>query len=259
MEWLLSANAKMYDYASAFDKWGYIDWRQSGRKYNVGDIVFIYCTKPIMRVKYKTEVVATNLTKNEIVNDDLFWSDKEEYSRSLNGEFIRIKLLSYCDSDSLSFHNLKKHGLNGAPQGPIKLVPSLSEYINSCFKQPLLNAEQDCNEDFTNCIEGAKTKVTVNKYERNPIARQRCIEHHGYSCSICAFNFQEVYGDIGNNFIHVHHIKPLHEIRDNYIVDPIKDLIPVCPNCHAMLHRKLNENYLSVDQVKTVFKNKFNI
>ncbi len=250
MEWLLSASAKMFDHASAFDKWGYIDWRQSGRKYNIGDIVYIYCTKPIMRVMYKTEVIATNLTKADIVNSELFWNDKDEYIRSLEGEFIRIKLLGYKDSDTLSFNNLKKHGLNGAPQGPIKLVPALSEYINSCFCISILNNEQDSSENFNDCIEGAKTKVTVNKYERNPITRQRCIEHYGYSCSICTFNFHQIYGDIGKNFIHVHHIKPLHEIRENYIVDPIKDLIPVCPNCHAMLHRKIDDRYLTSEQLK---------
>jgi 5-methylcytosine-specific restriction protein A len=39
-------------------------------------------------------------------------------------------------------------------------------------------------------------------------------------------------------FIHVHHIKPLAKLGSNYKIDPIKDLRPVCPNCHAVLHRK---------------------
>ncbi|GGA91691.1 EVE domain-containing protein [Ornithinibacillus halotolerans] len=87
-------------------------------------------------------------------------------------------------------------------------------------------------------LEGAKKHVTVNAYERNPLARKRCLDHYGYNCTVCDFNFYEVYGDIGKDFIHVHHLTELSSIGEEYKVDPIKDLRPVCPNCHAMLHRR---------------------
>lgn len=86
-------------------------------------------------------------------------------------------------------------------------------------------------------IEGATKTIFVNAYERNPKARAKCIEHYGYKCSVCGFDFKKVYGDIGENFIHVHHEVPLSEIKQKYCVDPIKDLKPLCPNCHAMIHR----------------------
>lgn len=92
--------------------------------------------------------------------------------------------------------------------------------------------------EIENFEEGKSIKVTVNKYERNNLARKKCIEHHGYNCSICKLNLEERYGDIGKEFIHVHHIKPLSEISSEYKVDPINDLLPVCPNCHAIIHRK---------------------
>lgn len=92
--------------------------------------------------------------------------------------------------------------------------------------------------EIENFEEGKSIKVTVNKYERNNLARKKCIEYHGYTCSICKLNLEERYGDIGKEFIHVHHIKPLSEISSEYKVDPINDLIPVCPNCHAIIHRK---------------------
>ncbi|WP_317856027.1 HNH endonuclease [Chakrabartyella piscis] len=104
--------------------------------------------------------------------------------------------------------------------------------------------------DLNDCYEGAKTTVTVNRYERNLEARQKCINHHGCYCHICNLDFKKVYGELGNGFIHVHHIKPLHEIKEGYIVDPINDLIPVCPNCHAMLHRKLNGKNITIDELK---------
>ena len=87
-------------------------------------------------------------------------------------------------------------------------------------------------------IEGAKYQVLVNAYERDPKARDACIKHFGTTCQGCGFDFEKVYGDIGKGFIHVHHIKPLHTLGENYELDPKKDLIPLCPNCHAMVHRK---------------------
>lgn len=85
-------------------------------------------------------------------------------------------------------------------------------------------------------IEGASVPVSINSYERNPLARARCLAHHGYACAVCEFSFETFYGPIGKHYIHVHHIIPLSEIGEQYIVDPISDLIPVCPNCHAMIH-----------------------
>jgi 5-methylcytosine-specific restriction enzyme A len=85
-------------------------------------------------------------------------------------------------------------------------------------------------------IEGAVCQVNVNAYERNQIARARCIAHYGPCCVVCGFNFGAVYGPLAEGFIHVHHIKPLSEIGEGYEVHPVADLRPVCPNCHAVIH-----------------------
>lgn len=86
--------------------------------------------------------------------------------------------------------------------------------------------------------EGAAKSVTVNRYERDRRARQACIVHWGVACSVCGFDFASRYGAIGKGFIHVHHLHDLSTVGDDYQVDPIKDLRPVCPNCHAMLHTR---------------------
>ena len=91
--------------------------------------------------------------------------------------------------------------------------------------------------DDSNFSEGAKQRVTVNKYERDPKARAECIRIHGYTCRVCNFEFEQVYGELGREYIHVHHLVPLKDIGDQYTVDPAKDMIPVCPNCHTMLHK----------------------
>lgn len=85
--------------------------------------------------------------------------------------------------------------------------------------------------------EGALRRITVNAFERDANARSACIAHFGASCCVCGFDFGAVYGELGSGFIHVHHTRPLREIRIGYAVDPTRDLVPVCPNCHAMLHQ----------------------
>lgn len=96
--------------------------------------------------------------------------------------------------------------------------------------------------------EGARSRVTVNAYERNAEARRRCIETYGTSCTICKFSFGEAYGPEADGYIHVHHIRPLSEVGDEYVVDPVEDLRPVCPNCHAVLH--LSGGHRSIEEVR---------
>lgn len=86
--------------------------------------------------------------------------------------------------------------------------------------------------------EGAIRRIAVDAYERDPRARKACLKHHGFTCRVCEFDFSKAYGDLGKGFIHVHHLQQLSDIGSEYEVDPISDLVPVCPNCHAMLHKR---------------------
>lgn len=86
--------------------------------------------------------------------------------------------------------------------------------------------------------EGAAKSIQVNRYERDSEARLKCIKHYGFDCVVCGMNLKNVYGEIGKNYIHVHHLIPISSIGEEYVVDPVRDLRPVCPNCHSMLHRK---------------------
>ena len=102
--------------------------------------------------------------------------------------------------------------------------------------------------------EGAPNQVTQIKYERNPFARKACIDQYGCSCNVCGMNFEQTYGDLGKGFIHVHHLNQLSKIGKQYVVDPIKDLRPVCPNCHAMLHRR--SEVISMEALKSMMTSK---
>lgn len=107
----------------------------------------------------------------------------------------------------------------------------VSMQVETQFPQSLENIED------VSGVEGAKKISVGSKYERNPRLRAECIRIHGCKCSICGFNFEQNYGELGQNFCHVHHIVPLSEVRANHTVSARNDMIPVCPNCHAMLHR----------------------
>ncbi len=88
-------------------------------------------------------------------------------------------------------------------------------------------------------LEGAITRVAVNVYERNAAARRRCIERFGTICSVCAFDFGDFYGQIAEGVTHVHHLTPLSVAGgSDYKIDPVRDLRPVCANCHVVIHRR---------------------
>ncbi|MEE1132200.1 MAG: HNH endonuclease [Caryophanon sp.] len=115
-----------------------------------------------------------------------------------------------------------------------ELKEALTRYLQ---KEPAQIAQEISHTEAEVLYEGAKKSIIVNRYERNETARKQCLAHYGYTCTVCELRFEEMYGDIGENFIEVHHVTPLHTINERYVVNPIRDLRPVCSNCHSMLHR----------------------
>lgn len=138
-------------------------------------------------------------------------------------------------------------------QGTIRNdVSAMRQYVSMVSAGGLWRAAQACLPeeiaDPSLYVEGASRQVSVNAYERNPEARRQCIGAHGITCCICGFTFGAVYGKVAEGYIQVHHLRPLSEIGAEYVVDPVKDLRPVCPNCHAVLHRRIPA--YSIEEVK---------
>lgn len=99
-------------------------------------------------------------------------------------------------------------------------------------------------------VEGAVQTVRVDRFERSAAARDACIALHGDSCACCDMSFAQVYGHIAAGFIHVHHRRPLHEVKAQHEVDPARDLVPVCPSCHAVIH--MRDPALSIEEVRAI-------
>jgi 5-methylcytosine-specific restriction protein A len=92
-------------------------------------------------------------------------------------------------------------------------------------------------KDAEGLPEGAQVTVHTNRYERSPVNRAACIAHYGFRCQVCGMDFESVYGSLGADFIEVHHLTPVSRLGEGYRINPIRDLLPVCCNCHSMLHK----------------------
>lgn len=136
-------------------------------------------------------------------------------------------------------------------QGSGITIPNeVAIHLETIWSSLIGNDQSENTDSYMQYIEGARQQVYLTSYERNPRARSACLDFHGYSCIVCGFNFEKTYGEIGKNFIHVHHLKHLSEIGTEYVVNPVKDMCPVCPNCHAMLHRYTDEGFISIENLR---------
>ena len=115
----------------------------------------------------------------------------------------------------------------------------------------LLPVEQGSYEEpLEGLPEGMLIREETNRYERNRLNREACIAAKGTTCLVCGFNFSETYGALGEGFIHVHHVVPVSQMGEGYVVDPLNDLVPVCANCHSMMHRA--DPPTTVDELKKI-------
>lgn len=162
---------------------------------------------------------------------------------ALNQANIRSELQAFFSTDLLDWENVVFEKLGRAsPYGGVHPRASERQYPESV--------------DIANVEDGEVRDVHCHGYERDPKNRAACLKHFGYKCQICGFDFSAFYGPEFAGKIEVHHIDPLCRTKTARSIDPIKDLIPVCSNCHTALHSKKggrNEVYLP-DELKAMIK-----
>lgn len=179
--------------------------------------------------------------ENHFVGDDLVWSAKTNTHLRQPG----IQELLNCTGRVYLFYREGQRDpfTFAGTARPLEVLDTTPVKVRWRFltidggRQRHLLPEEIDDEEAT-IIEGERRSVLVNIYERNPVARKKCIAHWKPICQVCEFDFGATYGVLGDGFIHVHHLKPLGEVGEAYSLDPIQDLRPVCPNCHAMLHQE---------------------
>ena len=238
--WVIISNNDFYRLDDLLKRQDIIAWRQRS-DFEKGDTIYVYTTKPTARITYKMLCTEANLPTSKYVDDEEYWMDESIDKKHLTnyGRYAHFKLVERLPNlPELSYDVLKNHGLKTV-QRTHRMRAELLEFIESVLKHK--NCNNNCEVDYpvdnTAFFEGAVMKVLVNKYERNIKARKECIAKLGCKCVICGCDFAHRYGKLGEGFIHVHHIVPIGSIGKEYVLDPVKDLVPVCPNCHYMLHR----------------------
>lgn len=125
--------------------------------------------------------------------------------------------------ESKAFKNLFKRKINMEGKGKMAKSQQRSKILK-----------------FREETEGERKHVTkeMDVIRRNPQLRQQCIDRYGYQCQCCGMDFAEMYGEaLGANFIEVHHLKPISTFEIEGIPeDFVENLVPLCPNCHSMIH-----------------------
>jgi 5-methylcytosine-specific restriction protein A len=177
----------------------------------------------------------TRTMSAELVGDYLLWIERDYGRKYLKNAVSALEQhIEYYQS--LTKSPMRSH---------VELLNKYSALLQEDVEEFLSPEEITEPADL---VEGKSKTISVNVYERNPKARRKCIDHFGCMCSVCGFDFEKSFGAIGKGFIHVHHLLDLATIRKSYTVNPLEDLRPVCPNCHAMLHK--SKPAYSIEELK---------
>jgi 5-methylcytosine-specific restriction protein A len=137
---------------------------------------------------------------------------------------IALKVVKKCIDD----YNGSKSNIITA----IKTYEYFSKKMNK--KNDPINYDPEIKEYWENNIRN----IIFSKHERNQKARKKCIEFYGYKCHVCGIVLSDIYGSVANDYIHVHHLNEISSIQHQYKIDPIKEMRPLCPNCHGIVHKK---------------------
>ncbi|OHY76653.1 HNH endonuclease [Priestia aryabhattai] len=201
-------------------------------------------------LEYKQRVYHARLEmdKHSSPRSRLLW--KADFSEIVRGEFPNIYSHFLNNGDELLSEVTKLKFEKVGSGSNTYLVEFLSSVDSKVLIEDLESAEIELYEPRT---EGTAVIYYGRRYERDPINRKRAIEFHGLSCKVCGFNFEEVYGERGKDFIEVHHVKPLSTLEKEMFIDPERDLVTVCANCHRMIHRR-KDDVLTVKELRNLIK-----
>lgn len=222
---------------------GHIETFLATRDMHVGDTMVLHVGKQIKKIQSGIYAVGTIISEPYILKNhpDDYCNDKD----SVDVKIFRINYNEPIVNEEECKRIFRQfRSVHEVPQQQAILLKEYLSEIDAAYPDEIDSIEEKFSE-------GKKIQVSVNAYERNPEARQKCIEKYGAKCQICGFDFGKVYGKKFADKIHVHHIKPLCEISVEYVIDPEKDLIPVCPNCHMILHSKIGGVY-TPDEVRNM-------
>ncbi|MEW9576542.1 HNH endonuclease [Bacillus toyonensis] len=204
-------------------------------------------------LEYRQNVYHAHLEmdKQSSPRSRLLW--RADFSEVIRNQFPFVYSYFLHDEDKLFSEIPKLRFKKRSSNLDVYSVEFLNPIDSNVLIEDLESEEIEWYEPRT---EGNLVTYYGRRYERDPVNRKRAIEVHGLSCVACGFNFEEVYGERGKDFIEVHHVKPLSTIGEEVVVDPRKDLVPVCSNCHRMIHRR-KDNVLTVEELEDLVQRRY--
>lgn len=260
--YLLSWNPKKWGWSdmrsdiAEVSRYGFFDMRWSSgvtKKIKPNDRVFL------MKLGVEPRgIVASGWATSE-VRPNIHYNDKGRKALYVQVRFDTILEHKSVFPIEFLLHGKLYKSIHWTPQASGMTIPEniafqlekdWSKFLKQSVPVRQIEFADEIDENKT-YIEGAVKQVKVNVFERNTQARSMNIRRYGASCVVCGFDFGKKFGEIGEGFIHVHHLFPLSKIRKGYKLNPIDDLRPVCPNCHAMLHQKKPEPY-TIEELRSI-------
>ena len=234
---------------------------------------------PTLLVLVKNEgiVSTSNLIKNlrqilkpegkdaQIINgrNDDYFSQKVRNLKSHN-TLERFGLAIYRDRHFIITENGTKY-FNENKDIIYYLLTNDFNYtdINNCLIDVERHRDKKIEIFDENIIinEGIKTIYTTTIYRRSKELRDFAIQHYTQKdhipCICCNFDFEKIYGDLGKGFIEMHHIKPIFKYEDEDLektmIKAIKNIVPVCSNCHRIIHRN-KKKPIDIDYLAKIIK-----
>lgn len=264
MEWLIAANRNMYNHVRAFKELPYVDWKQNN-KFSVGDKVYIYSANPIQAIEFLVEVIKTDITVENALDDREYWIDVQEYENGQNnGKYVRFRLIHYFEDDAITLSELHKNGLKGNIQGSRKLynsdnvINSWGDYIHkrlesesirkkniqldSELKEKIVSEKFDTNKNYHYTDEvNVKSKPIETggrkMYNRNKKIAINALGIAQFQCEINNKHYTFLRKNDNLPYTEPHHLIPMvYQDEFSYSIDIEENIVSLCSNCHNEIH-----------------------
>ncbi|WP_409304704.1 EVE domain-containing protein [Peribacillus sp. SCS-155] len=273
--WIFQGNPKVFDIDNYVKNNKYIWWSLRQEHFesqiNIDDVVFLWRSDGGNRgtggILAKTRVVELPANHTESEETQNYWYTDDwdndylavklevQEVRLENGFVNRISILEHETLKELLILRLRQQTNYLLAEEHAEELHNLWNKQSSKFDLFITQVGMDIDSEIADETgeplqkDGKITEYYGKRYERNPQNRARALELHGFDCYVCGFNFEKVYGDRGKDFIEVHHVNPLGTVKQEVAINPETDLLPVCSNCHRMIHRS-KDDVLSIDELK---------
>ena len=220
------------------------------RDIDIGDRIFLI----------RLGVEPRGLVASGHVTSPVFKGPHWDETRAASGDtsrFVNVRFDAITESPAISIAELDQPPLNSVHWHPqisgTQIEDDTAKAVEQLWQTRMTSSTHSQPEGESSTVEeGKRLRVVTTAYERSQRARRNCLQHHGYSCACCDILLAEKYGAVAADFIHVHHKVPISSFGESHVIDPVADLIPVCPTCHSIIH--LKNPPLEVEEVRALLE-----